>query len=134
MTRRRSPIYEYAAGLWRDMRAEFEDVLHAEYAKAEEGTGGAMLNHLGRREGIDAYSLLTGPWSRVEKYGSEELCSWFECHGRPSLEAFERSWFDNYIGGDPYPTAADVAPDEMVVRVQDGTVYRVDRAELLGES
>jgi hypothetical protein len=127
MTRRRSPIYEYAAGLWRDMRAEFEDVLHAEYAKAEEGTGGAMLNHLGRREGIDAYSLLTGPWSRVEKYGSEELCSWFECHGRPSLEAFERSWFDTYIEGDPYPTAADVTADEAA----ELTGYV---AELLGES
>lgn len=90
-----SAIFEHAANLWAEMRLEFEVVLEAAYARAEAGAHGSMLNARGRREGIDPYSLLTGPWSRVEAYGSPELVEHFRTVGRPSLARFEREWLDS---------------------------------------
>lgn len=90
-----SAIFRNAAYQYREMRQEFELVLEAAYAKAEAGTGGAMLNSLGRSEHIDAYSLLMGQWRRVEKYGSPELIEWFQQHGRPSVSDFESEWMLN---------------------------------------
>ena len=98
-----SPIFQYAADLYRDMRQEWDLLLEAEYAKAEEGSHGAMLNSLGRREAIDPYSLLIGPWSRVVKYATPELVEWFEEHGRPSPAQFEREWFNSWLGEEPPP-------------------------------
>lgn len=107
-----SPIFQYAADLYREMRQEFELELEAAYAAAEEGSGGAMLNSLGRREGIDPYSLLTGPWSRVIRYATPELVEWFESVGRPSPAKFEREWFANWVGEVPLPEAVEfVMPD-----------------------
>lgn len=91
--RTRSAIFREAAAQWRAMRADFELVLESTYAKAERDTNGVMLNRDGRREPITAWSLLTGPWSRVAKYGSPELIEWFGVNGRPSLEDFEREWW-----------------------------------------
>lgn len=90
--RRRSAIFAAAAADWRAMREEFDLVLEAAYKAAEEGAHGALLNRSGQREGVSAYSLLTGPWSRVEKYGTPELIEHFETVGRPSLADFEESW------------------------------------------
>lgn len=91
----KSPIFARAAAQWNDMRAEFDIVLEAAYRAAEEGSGGAMLNARGRREHVSAYSLLTGPWARVEAYGSPELIEHFQKHGRPSLHDFESEWVAN---------------------------------------
>lgn len=90
-----SAIFRHAALQYRAMRAEFDLVLEAAYAKAEAGTGGAMLNARGRSEGVDAYSLLMGQWRRVELYGSPELIEHFEQHGRPSVSDFETSWMND---------------------------------------
>lgn len=90
-----SAIFTHAAMAYREMRQEFELVLEAAYAAAEEGTRGAMLNSLGRQEHVDAYSLLIGPWRRVEKYASPELVEWFEMKGRPSLSDYEAEWMLN---------------------------------------
>lgn len=100
-----SPIFTWAADLWREMREEFELSVEAAHAAAEEGTGGAMLNKHGRAEGIDAYSLMTGPWSRVERYGSPELIEWCQTEGRPSVARFEREWFASWLGEMPLPDA-----------------------------
>jgi hypothetical protein len=94
---RRSPIFEHAADMYREMRQEFELVLEAAYANAENGTHGSLLNREGRTKPVDAYSLLTGPWSRVLKYGSEELIEWFLEVGRPSVQQFEREWFTSWL-------------------------------------
>lgn len=91
--RTRSAIFRHAAAEWRSMRADFALVLEATYAKVERDTNGVMLNRDGKREPITAWSLLTGPWSRVARYGSPELIEWFREHGRPSLEDFEREWW-----------------------------------------
>ncbi|GAB6938343.1 hypothetical protein ACQP60_04280 [Isoptericola variabilis] len=88
----RSAIFAHAAAQWSEMRAEFDVVLEAAYAKAEEGSHGKVLNARGRREGIDPFSLLTGPWSRVAAYAAPELIEHFETVGRPSLAQFEREW------------------------------------------
>lgn len=92
--RTRSAIFARAAAEWNDMRAEFDIVLEAAYRLAEEGAGGAMLNARGRREHVSAYSLLTGPWVRVEAYASPELIEHFQKVGRPSLSDYERQWVE----------------------------------------
>jgi hypothetical protein len=106
--RNRSAIFRHAATEWRAMRAEFELVLEATYARVERDTNGVMLNATGRREPITAWSLLTGPWSRVAKYGSPELIEWFSEHGRPSVEDFEREWWRARNEG-PEPELAPAA-------------------------
>lgn len=100
----RSPIFAHAADLYREMRREFDVVLEAAYAAAEEGTGGSLLNAAGRAAPVDAYSLLMGPWSRVLKYGSPELIEWFQVHGRPSVAEFEREWFHARHAPEPEPS------------------------------
>lgn len=100
-----SPIFTYAAELYREMRDEFELSVEAAHAAAEAGTNGSMLNKHGRAEGIDAYSLMTGPWSRVIRYGSPELIEWCEQFGRPSVARFEREWFTSWQGETPLPDA-----------------------------
>lgn len=90
-----SAIFRNAAYQYREMRQEFELVLLAAYEAAEEGAGGAMLNALGRAEHVDAYSLMLGPWRRVEKYGSPELIEWLQSHPRPSVSDYEAEWMLN---------------------------------------
>ena len=41
---------------------------------------------------MESYTLFSGPFSRVEKYASEELYAWFEEHGRPTYEDFEKQY------------------------------------------
>lgn len=88
----RSAIFAEAARQWREMRGEFGDVLEAAYQAAERATNACMVNAAGVREGVGSWSLMSGPWSRVEKYGSPELLEHFQRVGRPDLEAFEREW------------------------------------------
>lgn len=94
-----SAIYRQAATMWHEMRAEFELTLEAAYAKAEGSTNACMLNARGWAEGIDPYSLLTGPYVRVQAFGSPELIEHFGNVGRPSLERFEREWLESYMTG-----------------------------------
>lgn len=106
-----SPIFTYAAELYATMRADFELTVEAAYQAAEKQTGGAVLNRQGRAEGIDPYSLMTGPWSRVVKYGAPELVQWAEDFGRPSVTQFEREWFAAWLG-EPLPEAEEFEPSK----------------------
>lgn len=94
-----SVIFDHAAGKWAEMRSEFDLVLEAAYAKAEESTNGCLLNRRGRAEGIDPYSILTGPYVRVLAFASPELIEHFEAVGRPSLARFEREWLHSHTEG-----------------------------------
>ena len=87
-----SPIFEHAAAEWSLMRAEFELVVQAAYEAAEVATNARFLNRRGLAAGIDSYSLMTGPYARVQAFASPELIEHFETVGRPSLERFEREW------------------------------------------
>lgn len=129
----RSPIFQHAADMYREMRREFDVVLEAAYAAAEEGTHGSLLNALGRREPVTAFSLLTGPWSRVEKYGSPELLEWFNQVGRPSMLDFEREWL-RARWEMPWPLLTDEEPthaDNVIATAIDvaGPARMMDRDE-----
>lgn len=53
-------------------------------ADVEAKTNGYTLNKAGRDAGISERSLLTGPESRVRRYGSEELQNYFQENPRPT--------------------------------------------------
>lgn len=120
-----SPIFEYARDLYREMRGEWYVYLEAEYAAAERGANGSMLNVEGRRQGIDAFDLLTAPWSRVLEHASPELVEWFESHGRPSPSRFEREWFTSWLGEEHEPPAMDAA-------IPLGTAVRFKKYDMIG--
>ena len=84
-------IIEAAFAYRRQVRAEYEAYLDAVYLAAETDTNGALLNRLGRSKGIDARSLFFGPFSRVEKYASEELYTWFHENGRITWTMYEQA-------------------------------------------
>ena len=71
------------------IRAEFEQYRTALYVAADADCKGVLLNQLGLKRGIDPESLFEGPWSRVEKYASEELHQWFLEHPRQTYGEFE---------------------------------------------
>lgn len=87
--------FERAMSEWREMRAEYELKLYADYDAAEEACLGEMLNDRGRRAGIDPVSLFYGNETRAFAYASDELREWWETHPRTTVAAFEASW--------PYP-------------------------------
>jgi hypothetical protein len=66
------------------------------FTEAETATTGYMLNRRGREAGINPRSLMTGPESRVRKYGSEELLNSVGYHPRPTEAYF--SGQDSRIG------------------------------------
>lgn len=122
-----SPIFAEAARQWVAMRAEFDLVVQAAYEAAEHATNAHLLNRRGRAAGIDSFSLVTGPWSRVEAYGSAELVEHFETKGRPSLERFEREWLAARTEWDAAPVdvpAAWLAEWENTAPVNDDSAGR----------
>lgn len=90
--RHRSPIFAIATSLYAECRAEFADHLAALYEQAETEANGVMLNARGKRRGIDPESLLYGPRSRLDAYGSEELVQFLDQRGRLTYAAFEKTW------------------------------------------
>lgn len=79
---------------YRMMRADFELFRHSRFLRAHTELRGELLNAAGRAARIDPASLFLGPWSRVEKYASEELQDWFAQHGRITVEEFETQWWN----------------------------------------
>jgi len=71
----------------------FEQYVATQYDRAVIATNGQMLNEAGRRAGIDSWSLFRGPVSRVKKYGSDELNSFFGQNGRHTFLSFRYSVF-----------------------------------------
>jgi hypothetical protein len=62
------------------LRAEWERMAHAQWLDAERQCAGELLNDRGRREGIDPFTLWSGPLHRAEIYASEELRNyWLAC-------------------------------------------------------
>ena len=69
----------------RQLQDEWYDAMHAQRMAAEAFCGGGgMLNHEGLRREISEWALWTGPWSTVQKYGSEDLL-WFFEHKSPRM-------------------------------------------------
>lgn len=74
-------------------REEYESYIYAQHARMESELS-FHLNAEGNRKRIDTLSLFSGPVSRVKKYGSEELQSWFARNGRQTLGAFRHGLFN----------------------------------------
>jgi hypothetical protein len=74
-------------------REEYDSFVHGSYISAETDCRGVLLNRSGLSAGIDPSSLFSGPASRVRKYASEELRSWFARHGRITYSEWKYQWF-----------------------------------------
>lgn len=73
-------------------REQYECYVYAQHARMESELS-FHLNEEGNRKRIDTLSLFSGPVSRVKKYGSEELQSWFARNGRETLASFRHGLF-----------------------------------------
>ncbi|WNM65456.1 hypothetical protein SEA_PHONEGINGI_54 [Microbacterium phage Phonegingi] len=87
-----SEHFERALADWREARAEYENVLHADYEAAADACRDRLVNAKGRRLGIDPMSLFMGNRARAYAYASEELIEWWETHPRTPFVEFERRW------------------------------------------
>lgn len=107
-----SVIMDAAFETYRTMRADFELYRHSRFLRAHTELRGELLNAAGRIACIDAGTLFMGPWSRVERYASEELRCWFAQHGRLTVEEFETQWWngrDSGLGTQGFAALADIA-------------------------
>lgn len=73
-------------------REEYDSYVYSQYARCESELS-FMVNPKGQAQGIDGFSLFTGPVSRAKKYGTEELQSWFARNGRHTLGSFRHGMF-----------------------------------------
>lgn len=74
-------------------REEYESFVQGSYVSAENDCRGVLLNRDGLAAGIDPSSLFSGPASRVRKYASEELRTWFARQGRTTYVEWKYQWF-----------------------------------------
>jgi hypothetical protein len=80
---------------WRECRQAYDDVLYAQYARAEAATNGRLVNAEGRQRGIDSLSLFMGPAIRAYRWASEELIEHWDTHSRMTFADFERQWLND---------------------------------------
>lgn len=90
-----SAIFDVATAQWRRMRAEYQDVLDAQYAAAEHTCNGNLVNARGRAAGVTGMDVFTGPPNVVTAYASDELAEHLRNHPRLTLAEFERQWLDS---------------------------------------
>jgi hypothetical protein len=74
-------------------REEYDSFVRDSYVFAENDCRGAMLNRDGIAASINPSSLFCGPASRVRKYASEELRTWFARNGRITYGEWKYNWF-----------------------------------------
>lgn len=69
-------------------RAAFRDHVELMYQAAEDETRGVMVTKAGKRAGVTARDLFGGTEARARKYATEELLSYWQTHGRLTVEDF----------------------------------------------
>ena len=74
-------------------REEYDSFVATNYVAAENDCRGVLLNRAGLAASVDPASLFCGAASRVRKYASEELRSWFGRHGRVTYGEWKYEWF-----------------------------------------
>lgn len=79
------------------IRAEYEDVLWAEYERAETACNGRLLNRRGLGKGIDSLRLFKSNAAFAYLYASEELVEHWRTWPRPTFAAYEAQRF--YVSG-----------------------------------
>ncbi|MGW8430907.1 hypothetical protein ACWGJ9_07255 [Curtobacterium citreum] len=87
----------FGIDLYRQIRAEFEDVRTAAYELALEETRGRLLNDRGRNAGIDAWDLFIGNEARARAYASEELLEHWAAHPRITVTAYEQQVLERHL-------------------------------------
>lgn len=87
-------IWDHAKNQYAQMKEEWDRCVESQYDQALEECAGVLVNKLGQSKGIDGYSLMTGPESRVRKYASEELLAYFAHNPRLTAAEFEEQWFN----------------------------------------
>lgn len=80
---------------WRECRAAYDELLHAQYQLAEDRTHGALLNERGRQAKIDPWRLFTSNATFRNAYASEELQDHWRDHPHQTFARFEQQWADN---------------------------------------
>ncbi|CAM3410885.1 hypothetical protein KIPE111705_07105 [Kibdelosporangium persicum] len=94
-------------------REEYDAHLYTSYLQAENDCRGVLLSRAGRAHGVNPETLFSGPASRVRKYGSEELKTWFGRHGRITYAEWRYEWF----GRDSDRKAARTAQHQSIGEV-----------------
>ena len=89
------PIFGFAVTHWRALRAEYETVREAAYARAADECNGVLLNAAGKKAGIDPYSLFMDTEARALAYASTELADHWQRYPRLTYTEFERQSFEN---------------------------------------
>jgi len=87
-----SVIFARARAQWHAMRRDYQDVLEAQYAAAEEATNGYMVTAEGQSWGWSGWSVFTSNPTTQAAHGSPELLEWLREHPRLTLAEFERQW------------------------------------------
>lgn len=96
-----SAVFDYAADLWRGMKADWDADLDAHMRAAETETNGNLVSAEGRAAGVGAESLFTGSTARAFRYASYELLDFWGLHPRPSLADYEAQWIAARTGWQP---------------------------------
>jgi hypothetical protein len=73
------------------VRNAFADHAYESWLNAEGETRGFLLSKAGERAKINPRSLFVGPESRARKYASPELLSYWQDHGRLTVDDFRAS-------------------------------------------
>jgi hypothetical protein len=73
-------------------REEYDAYLYTSYLQAENDCRGVLLSREGQSKGVDPETLFSGPASRVRKYASEELKTWFARNGRITYAEWKFQW------------------------------------------
>lgn len=85
-----SAIISQAFAHWRQVREDYELLKESAYQRADQATGGNLLNAEAKRRGIDSWSLFQGPQSRADRWASEELRDHWRTHPRVTFAQYER--------------------------------------------
>lgn len=86
-------------------RQVYDELIEAQFQRAEEDTNGNLLNKRGRREGIDPRSLFRSR-AKARRFGSEELLRWFGQGGANKHQEFEQ-FAATELGYDTYRRRRD---------------------------
>lgn len=70
------------------VRRLYDELITAQYVDAETACRGHLLSKAGQAEGIDPFTLFSGPTARARKYASEDLQRWWAEHGRVTFTEY----------------------------------------------
>jgi hypothetical protein len=90
-----SAIFDHAAELWHQCRADYDVYLEAAEHAAELATNGYAVNDRGRARGYTLALLMTSGPLVVRAYATPELLDHLAEHPRITFATYERAWFDD---------------------------------------